>query len=52
MAVSRKKLADAIRVLSMDSVQRANSGHPGGPMGLAELTTYKWLGEGAGLTRA
>ena len=37
MAVSRKKLADAIRVLSMDSVQRAKSGHPGGPMGLADV---------------
>ena len=42
MAVSRKKLADAIRVLSMDSVQRANSGHPGGPMGLADVMEVLW----------
>ena len=42
MAESRKKLADAIRVLSMDSVQRANSGHPGGPMGLADVMEVLW----------
>ena len=42
MAVSRKKLANAIRVLSMDSVQRANSGHPGGPMGLADVMEVLW----------
>ena len=42
MAVSRKRLADAIRVLSMDSVQRANSGHPGGPMGLADVMEVLW----------
>ena len=42
MSVSRKKLADAIRVLSMDSVQRANSGHPGGPMGLADVMEVLW----------
>ena len=34
---SRKTLANAIRVLSMDAVQRANSGHPGAPMGMADL---------------
>ena len=31
------KLADAIRVLAMDAVQQANSGHPGAPMGMAEM---------------
>ena len=32
---SRKDLANAIRALSMDGVQQANSGHPGAPMGLS-----------------
>src|SRR5690554_4808234 len=32
-----KKLADAIRILSIDGVQKANSGHPGAPMGMAEM---------------
>ena len=35
--------ADAIRVLSMDGVQRANSGHPGAPMGMADLAVVLWL---------
>ena len=39
----QKKLADAIRVLSMDAVQQANSGHPGMPMGMADLATVLWL---------
>jgi transketolase len=34
---SRKTLANAIRVLSMDAVQRAKSGHPGAPMGMADI---------------
>ncbi len=32
-------MANAIRVLSMDAVQAANSGHPGAPMGLADVAT-------------
>ena len=34
--VTQKQMADAIRVLSMDAVQAANSGHPGMPMGMAD----------------
>ncbi len=37
-------LADAIRILSMDAVQKANSGHPGAPMGMAEIAQALWLG--------
>lgn len=39
---SRHVLANAIRALSMDAVQRANSGHPGMPMGMAEIAEVLW----------
>lgn len=39
---STKQLADAIRVLSMDAVQAANSGHPGMPMGMADIAEVLW----------
>ena len=39
---SRKELADAVRVLAMDAVQQANSGHPGMPMGMADIAEVLW----------
>src|SRR5690554_1639547 len=38
----RKYLANAIRALSMDAVQQANSGHPGAPMGMADIAEVLW----------
>jgi len=39
---TRQDLANAIRALSMDAVQKANSGHPGAPMGMAEISEVLW----------
>jgi transketolase len=39
---SRQQLANAIRALSMDAVQQANSGHPGAPMGMADIAQVLW----------
>lgn len=39
---SRKELANAIRALSMDAVQKAKSGHPGAPMGMADIAEVLW----------
>ena len=39
---NRKDLANAIRALSMDAVQAANSGHPGAPMGMADIAEVLW----------
>lgn len=41
-AVSKTTLANAIRALSMDGVQAANSGHPGAPMGMADIAEVLW----------
>ncbi|WGY45178.1 transketolase [Vibrio sp. ABG19] len=40
--MNRKQLANAIRALSMDGVQQANSGHPGAPMGMADIAEVLW----------
>jgi transketolase len=39
---TRRELANCIRALSMDAVQRANSGHPGAPMGMADIAQVLW----------
>lgn len=39
---SRRHLANAIRALSMDAVQKAKSGHPGAPMGMADIAQVLW----------
>src|ERR687890_325164 len=40
---TRRELANAIRALAMDAVQQANSGHPGAPMGMADIAEVLWL---------
>src|SRR4051812_43955424 len=40
--LSRRTLANAIRALSMDAVQAANAGHPGAPMGMADIAEVLW----------
>ncbi len=42
MTPSQKTLADAVRMLAVDAVQQANSGHPGAPMGMADIATVLW----------
>ena len=41
---TRRELANVIRVLAMDAVQQANSGHPGAPMGMADMAEVLWRG--------
>uniref|UniRef100_A0A1A9UKJ5 Transketolase n=1 Tax=Glossina austeni TaxID=7395 RepID=A0A1A9UKJ5_GLOAU len=42
MKISKRVLANAIRILSMDMVEHANSGHPGAPMGMADIAEVLW----------
>jgi hypothetical protein len=42
MSVNNTQMANAIRALSMDAVQKANSGHPGMPMGMADIAVALW----------
>ena len=42
MTARRRRLANAVRALSMDAVQAANSGHPGAPMGMADIAEVLW----------
>ena len=40
--LNERRIANAIRVLAMDAVQKANSGHPGAPMGMADIADVVW----------
>lgn len=40
--LNERRIANAIRVLAMDAVQKANSGHPGAPMGMADIAEVVW----------
>ncbi len=42
LSITRQQLANTIRVLSADAVQQANSGHPGAPMGMADIAEVLW----------
>ncbi|WP_020683191.1 transketolase [Marinobacterium rhizophilum] len=44
LKIPNRTLANAVRALSMDAVQQANSGHPGAPMGMADIAEVLWRG--------
>ena len=45
-----QQMANAIRALAMDAVQQANSGHPGAPMGMADMAVALWSASPASTT--